>query len=328
MTVNHASHSRASDCTGIQHDHYRSRVTLVPEIVSRIDPVLFGGEQHHGPLTAEQLASFSRDGFIQLHGLFDDEEIEALQALQEHLRSDTSEMDPDTLILEPESAELRSVFQIHAQSELMGRLAGDARLVGIARQILCDDVYVHQSRLNYKPGFFGKEFYWHSDFETWHVEDGMPRMRALSISILLTRNTPYNGPLLIMPGSHHHYVRCVGETPDDHYKRSLRKQEYGVPDADSLLQLYTTGGIATLTGNAGSIVIFDCNAMHGSSSNVSPLPRSNIFLVYNSVQNRLTDPFGRKMPRPEFVASRRNTTALALRSDFLVSAFLHQNSQS
>src|SRR3546814_3200003 len=57
------------------------------------------------------------------------------------------------------------------------RLAADERLAGVARFLLDDTVYIHQSRLNYKPGFQGKEFYWHSDFETWHVEDGMPRMR-------------------------------------------------------------------------------------------------------------------------------------------------------
>ena len=53
----------------------------------------------------------------------------------------------------------------------------------IAEQILGSQVYIHQSRVNLKPGFKGKEFYWHSDFETWHIEDGMPRMRALSCSI-------------------------------------------------------------------------------------------------------------------------------------------------
>lgn len=62
------------------------------------------------------------------------------------------------------------------------------RLLDIAQFLLDDEVYIHQSRLNYKPGFRGKEFYWHSDFETWHVEDGMPRLRALSISITLTEN--------------------------------------------------------------------------------------------------------------------------------------------
>lgn len=310
----HATRHDVSDRAAKQDDPYRSRISLLPEIVPRVDPVLYGGRHSAGPLTSEQLASYSHDGFIQLHGLLDAAEIKALQAEHVRLRTNRSTIDQDTLILEPGSAELRSVFQIHVQSDLIGRLASDARLVAITRQILGDDVYIHQARLNYKPGLFGKEFYWHSDFETWHVEDGMPRMRALSMSILLTENTPYNGPLLIMPGSHHHYVRCVGETPDDHYKQSLRKQEYGVPDADSLSQLYVAGGIATLTGAAGSIVVFDCNAMHGSNSNIAPLPRSNVFLVYNSIKNRLTDPFGGKKPRPEFIANRRKATALAPRS--------------
>lgn len=53
-----------------------------------------------------------------------------------------------------------------------------ARLLNVARQILGSEVYIHQFRANMKPGFLGKEFYWHSDFETWHVEDGMPSMRA------------------------------------------------------------------------------------------------------------------------------------------------------
>src|SRR3546814_1749367 len=94
-------------------------------------------------------------------------------------------------------------------------------------QLLGDEVYISQSRLNYKPGFRAKEFYWHSDFETWHVEDGMPRMRALSISVTLTDNLETNGPLMVMPGSHRTFVACVGATPEDHYKSSLKRQDYG-----------------------------------------------------------------------------------------------------
>ncbi|MES8739290.1 phytanoyl-CoA dioxygenase family protein, partial [Cutibacterium acnes] len=73
---------------------------------------------------------------------------------------------------------------------------------------------IHQSRINLKNGFNGKEFYWHSDFETWHVEDGMPNMRAVSCSITLTDNTVYNGSLMVIPGSHKYFVSCVGETPE------------------------------------------------------------------------------------------------------------------
>src|SRR5690606_14457259 len=117
------------------------------------------------------------------------------------------------------------IFAIHEQSALMHRLASDRRLAGVASFLLDDQVYVHQSRLNYKPGFKGKEFYWHSDFETWHVEDGMPRMRALSISVLLSENTVNNGPLMLIPGSHRTFLSCVGETPENHYKQSLRRQD-------------------------------------------------------------------------------------------------------
>ncbi len=91
-------------------------------------------------------------------------------------------------------------------------------------------MYIHQSRINYKSGFRGREFYWHSDFETWHVEDGLPAMRTLSCSVSLTPNTEHNGPLMVIPGSHRKYVACIGETPENHNLKSLRMQEYGVPD--------------------------------------------------------------------------------------------------
>src|SRR5690606_27264438 len=117
-----------------------------------------------------------------------------------------------------------------------------------------------------------------SDFETWHAEDGMPVPRAVSCSILLTDNHAYNGPLMIMPGSHRTFVSCVGETPADHYRESLREQEIGTPDEESLATLADRHGIAVLTGEAGTAVFFDSNCMHGSPNNISPYPRSNIFL--------------------------------------------------
>jgi ectoine hydroxylase len=285
-------------------DPYESRRGSVPQIAQRLDPVVHARKADRGPLTRAQITHYDHTGYLELDGLFSVEELNAMQAELLRLRRAPDGIDPDTLIAEPGGTELRSIFCIHEQSALFSRVARDERLAGIARYLLGDDVYIHQSRLNYKPGFFGKEFYWHSDFETWHIEDGMPRMRALSMSLALTENTPFNGPLMVIPGSHRRYVRCVGETPDDHYKKSLRKQEYGVPDPGSLQTLFEEGGIVAPTGPAGKLVLFDCNIMHGSNSNISPLPRSNLFLVYNSVSNRLVEPFGGKPPRPEFVATR------------------------
>ena len=132
----------------------------------------------------------------------------------------------------------------------------------------------------------------------------MPRMRALSMSVLLAANTSNNGPLMLIPGSHRKFLTCVGETPDNHYLSSLKKQEYGVPDEDSLSELVQAHGIVAPTGDPGTVVIFDCNVMHGSNGNITPLPRANAFIVYNAMSNRLVEPFGGLAPRPPFIASR------------------------
>lgn len=287
------------------NDLYPSRCAAKPEWLPRLDPVLHADWTPAAPISPDQAAQFDRDGYLVLTGILTPDEVTLLQAETGRLLADPGALDPETVIAEPGGGEVRSIFEIHAQSALMRRLAEDARLAGVASFLLNDQVYLHQSRLNYKPGFQGKEFYWHSDFETWHVEDGMPRMRALSMSVLLAENTPHNGPLMLIPGSHRIFLTCVGETPDDHYKMSLKKQEYGVPDEVGLAELAHEHGIVAPTGAPGTIILFDCNLMHGSNGNITPFPRSNAFFVYNAVSNRLVSPFGATKPRPDFIATRQ-----------------------
>lgn len=286
-------------------DLYPSRVEAKPGGIERQDEIVFGSDES-GPLSTEQLNQYERDGFLVLPAFFSENEVErCLSELSDLRDSDDIKQRPEA-ILEPDNEELRSLFAVHRPgiSPFFAEVAADERLARTAMQILGSEAYIHQSRVNLKPGFAGKEFYWHSDFETWHVEDGMPRMRAVSCSILLTENYAHNGPLMLIPGSHREYITCVGETPDDHYQLSLRRQEYGVPDHDSLTRLSAEGGIVSGIGPAGTVVFFDCNTMHGSNGNITPFPRSNLFFVYNSVWNTLVEPFCGKKPRPEYIASR------------------------
>lgn len=291
-------------------DRYASRTDRSCAIIARHDPVVHGGGRYAEALSDEQVHAYERDGFLMLENLLPGEEVGALVAEIERMAHDPAIMRRDEAITEPGSDAVRSIFRVHALSPIISRLARDSRLINVARQILGSEVYIHQSRANMKPGFKGKEFYWHSDFETWHVEDGMPAMRALSCSVLLTDNNACNGPLMLLPGSHRHFISCVGETPQDHYKQSLKKQEYGVPDPVSLQLLAEQGGIRSMTGKAGSVVFFDCNTMHGSNSNISPWPRANVFMVYNSVDNTLNAPKYGLDPRPEHIATRASAKAL------------------
>ncbi len=172
--------------------------------------------------------------------------------------------------------------------------------------MLDSEVYVHQSRVNYKPGFGGAPFHWHSDFETWHSEDGMPRPRAFSVSISLTENHPFNGPLMVMPGTHKTFVPTVGATPQDYHKESLRvaAPSVGSPDRAHLTRMAEEHGIEQITGPAGSAVMFDSNLLHGSNGNLSPFARSNVFIVYNSVENTLEAPYAADAPRPQYLSNR------------------------
>ncbi|MGV8995824.1 MAG: ectoine hydroxylase [Parvibaculaceae bacterium] len=285
-------------------DLYPSRCAARADVLPRLDPTLHRSWDSDAPVSREQAAHFEEQGYLVLENLFSDDEVKLLQSETRSLLADPSALDPYTVVTESGGDEVRSIFRIHEQSARLARLVADERLANVARFLLDDEVYVHQSRLNYKPGFKGKEFYWHSDFETWHVEDGMPRMRALSMSVLLAPNTANNGPLMMMPGSHHKYVTCVGQTPDDHYLTSLKKQEYGVPDEVILMDLAQEHGIVAPLGKPGTVVVFDCNLMHGSNGNITPFPRSNAFIVYNAMTNRLERPFGETKPRPLFIASR------------------------
>lgn len=295
----------------LSQDPYKSRSVNNPAILSRHEPVVYEPvASTAAALNPAQRDAYRDNGFLLLPELFSAAEVERLYNEMQGMREDFMNKGREEVIAEPGSGEVRSIFNVHRLNNLFANLVRDPRVLNVAREILGSEVYIHQSRINYKPGFQGKEFYWHSDFETWHNEDGMPAMRALSCSILLTDNNELNGPLMLIPGSHRHFISCAGETPDENYKKSLRKQETGVPDELLLRYLSDLGGIVSCKGKAGSVVFFDCNTMHGSNGNITPYPRSNVFFVYNSIENQLGAPKHGLKPRPEFVATRDGIAAL------------------
>lgn len=284
-------------------DLYPSR-TATEVTIPRKDPVVWSPQDAPGPITRSDLQSYDENGFLAVEELITPEEVGVYRAELDRLVADPLIRADERAIVEPKSEKVRSVFEIHKISEVFANLVRDERLLGRARQILGSDVYVHQSRINVKPGFGASGFYWHSDFETWHAEDGLPRMRAVSVSIALTENYDTNGGLMIMPGSHRTYVGCNGVTPKDNYKRSLQMQDAGIPSDEVLTEFADRHGIKLFTGKAGSATWFDCNAMHGSGDNITPYPRSNVFIVFNSVDNTAEEPFAAPVRRPEFIGAR------------------------
>lgn len=69
---------------------------------------------------------------------------------------------------------------------------------------------------------------------------------------------------------------------------------------DSLLQ---EQGIQGIYGKPVTVVIHECNLLHGSPDNISPWPRSLLMYVYNSVHNKVVAPFSGLKLRPDYLSS-------------------------
>lgn len=286
-------------------DPYPSRLGESEKILPRLDPVVYHnpatGLPFEGPLSSDQVASYDRNGFLVLPGFMPDvvgpllDEIEALQ----HTLQGT-----DMLVHEPDSDIVRTIFDPFGYSEGIQNFFQHPDILGVAEQLLGSKVHMMQSRVNVKPAFSGRSFAWHSDFETWHVEDGMPRMRALTAWIMLSDSTEHNGPLYVIPGSHKEFISCAGITGENNFRTSLRKQTLGVPTEPTMRKVLSRRRIESVTGPAGTVVFHECNLLHGSPDNISADARTVLMGVFNSVENRIIKPFGATRPRPEYLCKR------------------------
>lgn len=273
------------------------------KIIKRVDEVVYSKDKigNHS-LNEKELEAYEKDGFIIIPEVFSSKEIKKLAQELKTLEQNEKYRTKEEFISEPDSNKIRTIFNQHLFSKIYKKLSKDPRILNKVMQILGSDVYIHHGRINVKRAYRGKSFPWHSDFETWHSEDGLAKCRCLSAWIMLTDNTQFNGPLYLIKESHKKFVSCKGVTPKDNYKKSLKKQEYGVPSIDAIKELSKNDKLVSAIGKAGTLVLHDGNILHGSSDNISPDDRTNIFFVYNSILNIPTKPFASKSPRASFLS--------------------------
>ncbi|XP_077984040.1 ectoine dioxygenase-like [Glandiceps talaboti] len=303
--------------TGDVEDHYPTRVGN-SEVLQRFDPITWNnnGIAYSGPLTQEQLNEYDTKGYLVLEKLFTDEEMEPVVTEVQNLKDEIENGIPDgedptitntnLFSTEPTTKTLRSIFAPHQHFPLVDRLSRSRKLISRIQQILADDVYIHQSRINFHQAFVGVGHNWHNDFEIFHAEDGMPRMRALSGVVMLSRNVSQNGALMVVPGSHHEFTPSPKPTPSDQLAKSSKaKIEYGAPNDGVFKNIANKCGIDYCTGDVGSVILFDVNLLHGNHSNISPWHRINFFAVYNALSNKLLKPYSAPWDRrPEHMGSR------------------------
>ncbi|KAF9761087.1 Ectoine dioxygenase [Nosema granulosis] len=129
---------------------------------------------------------------------------------------------------------------------------------------------------------------------------------------------------MLIPGSHKLGMIDVApqqETPlvpnrPSWMKFVAAKLQYPAPK-ELVTKLAKEKGIVAPKGLKGSILFFNGNILHASSSNISPFPRRSIFITYNPVTNIDLNFI---QPRPNFL-SNRDFTPLSVTTDCILKRF-------
>ena len=251
-------------------------------------------------LDTAQLARFEEDGFLILPELFTPNEVELMRAQLPALFAQSC---PENF-REKGSGVVRTAMALHRRNEVYARLVRHPRLLEPALQILREDVYIQQVKVNAKEAFSGEVWQWHYDFATHHGEDGVPQPRALNLHVFLDEVNEFNGPLVFIRGSQRR-----GPVPTSLDTVTTSYPLWTVNNA-TVAELVAEGGLVAAKGSPGTALIFGDALVHGSSINMSPWPRRIFSLIVNPLSNALT-----RQKRPHYQHHRDLTPVVALADD-------------
>jgi ectoine hydroxylase len=257
-------------------------------------------------LTETQIQQFGRDGYLFFPGLFAAQE---MQTLVDQVPNIYAERRPEN-VREKNSTAVRTNFAAHMYNYAFAKLARHPRMIEPVKQLLDEDVYMHQFKINGKAAFDGDVWQWHQDYGTWKNDDLMPEPRAMNVAIFLNEVNEFNGPLMFIPGSHK-----IGVI-DAAHDTSTTSYPLWTVNNDTIRALVERGGIVAPKGPAGSMIMFHSCLVHASTSNMSPWDRINVYLSLCAVSNHI-----RRFKRPEYIAHRDFTPIQCLPDDCLLKPY-------
>lgn len=280
--------------------------------------------------------SFRQDGFVFLPSLLP-------CGLQEDLLKNLPDIlaeDGPHRFFENDGSTVRAIYGLHRKPAPWRTISENSVITRIAHFLLGEQMYVFQWKINPKAARAGDHWEWHRDFTFWHREDGMPTSNAVTAALFLDPVTEDSGPLEVIPGSYSASTSYelpeelqrndypyrsdnTGHSDSTGHSHSTGSNDSGRADGnwsalvsanlshslpdDAVRELAEKYGTYRATGEAGSVVFFHSNAVHGSMPNRSGQPRTLGFITYNAVTNA---PHNWPRPRPDFFVNHDSTALL------------------
>ncbi|HVF93143.1 MAG TPA: phytanoyl-CoA dioxygenase family protein [Sphingomonas sp.] len=208
-------------------------------------------------LTAAQLATYDRDGFVLVPGLFSPEEAAELRAEAHRIADETAEANATWSSVREGGTALTHCHDVHFRSAAFTRLLVDPRFTAVAQAIIGPNVQLHHTKMFVKPPERGSPFPMHQDFPYFPHRD-----HSMIAAIVHFDDAPdEKGCLRVYPGSHK-----LGPLPavgDDHHLPEDR---------------FPLDGATPVPAKAGDAVFFSYLLAHGSGVNRSDEPRTTVLV--------------------------------------------------
>jgi ectoine hydroxylase len=247
-------------------------------------------------LSENDIRTYWRDGLLVLPGLFDPVEVGTLQAAFER----DATIPGEHRISEPDGTEVRAVYASHTRQAEYRALTCSARLLRSAQQLIGEDVYLYQLKINSKAAFGGDSWAWHQDYVAWKLADNIPGPELVNVVVFLDDVSEFNGPIIFVPGSHADGLARKDRNVQHRSAQHLDPDDIALSHAD-MAELVGRHGQVSPKGEAGTVVFFHPEIVHGSAANMSPFQRRLAIVTYNQVNNA-PRPVGE--PRPAYLVGR------------------------
>lgn len=181
--------------------------TLLPLVPFKDFPVTAREKE----FTSDELASFSRDGFLVVRGLADEGLIQTMRRVTERgLRNEVAPIEYEADLQYPGAPQsksdrggrtIRRLKQAHSRDYVFTEWLLRPELLARLRQLLGPELVcplAHHNCIMTKHPDFSSETGWHQDLRYW----SFARPDLVSVWLALVPETRSNGCLQVLPGSH------------------------------------------------------------------------------------------------------------------------------
>lgn len=224
-------------------------------------------------LTAAEVDTYHRDGFVIVRSFFSRAEIEKLYRVatgDNIMRENALDLNDQT------GKKTRLTLWFKPGDDIYSLLVRSRRMVKSAAKLLDSDSPVchFHSKLMQKEPKVGGAWEWHQDYGYWYKNQFLYPDQLTSIMVALTEANKENGCLQVIRGSHK-----LGRV-----NHGFAGEQVG---ADMVM---VNHALATLEHlyvelEPGDALFFHPNLLHRSEANLSDRPRWSLISCYNSLSN-------------------------------------------